>query len=66
MGAEITGDDKMFSHQELEQIRALLVEKAMEMDDDGREGAFDASPLAALYKKVNALCAIAATKGGVK
>ena len=38
--------------QELEILKNLLVEKAQEMDDDGRDGAFDASPLRPLYDRV--------------
>ena len=41
-----------FTHTELEDLKQLLVEKAHEMDDDGNEGAFDASCLKPLYDKV--------------
>lgn len=38
--------------QELDALKWLLVEASQRMDDDGRDGAFDKSPLAAIYRKV--------------
>lgn len=40
---------------ELETLRNLLVETSMRMDDDGNDGAFDASPLGLIYRKIVAL-----------
>ena len=37
---------------ELNALYDLLGEEAIRMDDDGREGAFDASKLASIYTKV--------------
>ena len=42
----------MFSKQELETLKSLLVEEAMRMDDDGRDGSFDRSPLRPIYDKI--------------
>jgi hypothetical protein len=39
---------------ELEALKWLLVEESQRMDDDGNEGAFDRSPLQAIYSKVKA------------
>jgi len=36
---------------ELDALLTQLDETAMEMDDDGREGAFDASPLRPIWEK---------------
>jgi hypothetical protein len=38
--------------EELEALYWLLGETAQSMDDDGREGAFDASPLREIYVQV--------------
>jgi hypothetical protein len=40
------------SAAELSALIDTLVERAQEMDDDGREGAFDASPLKPIYVKL--------------
>jgi hypothetical protein len=40
--------------KELEALKWLLVEEGQRMDDDGNEGAFDRSPLKAIYDKVKA------------
>lgn len=37
---------KRFTKQELETLKSLLVEEAQRMDDDGRDGAFDAESTA--------------------
>ena len=44
---------------EIDELINLLAEEAMRMDDDGREGAFDATPLKAIYRKL-----LNAKKGG--
>jgi hypothetical protein len=41
-----------FTKAELEVLKELLVEESMRMDDDGRDGAFDASPLKPIYDKI--------------
>lgn len=43
-----------FTKAELEALKDLLAEEAMRMDDDGRDGAFDASPLKPIYDKIRA------------
>jgi hypothetical protein len=48
-----------------EQAEALfdcLCEFAMQMDDDGREGAFDASPLKPIYTALNRAIPLQPTK----
>lgn len=41
-----------FDHKELGLLFDLLVDEAQRMDDDGREGAFDASSLKPIYDKI--------------
>jgi predicted hotdog family 3-hydroxylacyl-ACP dehydratase len=40
---------------ELTALKDLLIEEKMRMDDDGREGAFDASILRRIYNKARAV-----------
>jgi hypothetical protein len=40
--------------EEIEVLLCLLVEEAQRMDDDGRDGAFDASELKPIYDKLRA------------
>ena len=40
------------TNDELGELINLLAEEAQRMDDDGREGAFDASPLRPIYRKL--------------
>ena len=40
--------------KEAEALKNLLVEEASRMDDDGNEGAFDASILKTIYRKLRA------------
>ena len=47
------------SHTELAELINLLVETAMEMNDDGRDGAFAASPLKPIYEKAKAAYRVA-------
>ena len=42
------------SAAEAEALAAALHDLAIDMDDDGREGAFEASPLAAILRKLRA------------
>jgi len=42
----------MFTKDELEMLKTLLFEEAQRMDDDGNDGAFEASPFAKIYDKV--------------
>lgn len=39
------------TEKELDALKWLLVEEGQRMDDDGREGSFDRSPLKAIYLK---------------
>tara|TARA_R110000868_G_scaffold92457_6_gene256634 strand:- start:4106 stop:4255 length:150 start_codon:yes stop_codon:yes gene_type:complete len=41
-----------FTKQEIELLKDLIVEEAQRMDDDGNDGAFDASPLKPIYEKL--------------
>ena len=38
---------------QVEALKNLLAETAMQMDDDGNEGAFDNSPLKSIYDILN-------------
>ena len=42
------------TEKELDALKWLLVEQAQRMDDDGRDGAFAASPLKTIYDKLRA------------
>jgi hypothetical protein len=41
-----------FSADQWRALYHLLAEEAQRMDDDGREGSFDASPLRPIYNKI--------------
>jgi hypothetical protein len=43
------------SDSEISALLDLFNEEAMRMDDDGREGAFDASPLRPIERRLRAL-----------
>lgn len=38
--------------KELQALYNLLLEEAQRMDDDGREGSFERSPLSSIWKKI--------------
>jgi hypothetical protein len=38
--------------EEMAALKWLLIEKSQEMDDDGRDGSFERSPLFTIYEKV--------------
>lgn len=41
-----------FTAAEINELINLLVDTSMQMDDDGRDGAFDASPLHRIYQRL--------------
>jgi predicted hotdog family 3-hydroxylacyl-ACP dehydratase len=43
------------SYPEMDALRNLLIETQQVMDDDGNSGAFDASPLRAVYNRLTEL-----------
>jgi hypothetical protein len=47
--------DLSLTPSEVESLCDLLLETAQTMDDDGREGAFDASPLRGIWDKARKL-----------
>lgn len=55
MSAKIADKSISLTAAEVEALKWLLVEQAQRMDDDGNDGAFDRSPLKAIYTKVKAV-----------